>query len=358
MKKILFLSLALILFIIFDLFLFLSRQGTTPSSLTVPPNPYLASTLKAADWFFKEKRELSGCRSVIFLGDIMLDRGVEHYIKENNNWFYPFEKIAGFLQSADIVFANLEGPIVKKPPAFPSKSLRFAFATSTAEAMKKTGINLVSLANNHTLNMQRAGLKETQEILMQSGIGFLGDPVYCSFNFKVEKKGIIFLAFNKTFAFNCTDSQIAGLVKQARASSTDSFIAVAIHWGEEYEAKHSKKQEGLAHLLIDAGADLIIGHHPHVVQDVELYNKKAIFYSLGNFVFDQHFSTSTQQGLAAGLLLCPGKAEYRLFPVKIPKSQPRLMERAEAQHFLSGLAGRSSSSLERAIKQGIIKLDR
>jgi len=95
------------------------------------------------------------------------------------------------------------------------------------------------------------------------------------------------------------------------------WITVNIHWGEEYDQNADKIQQAIAHQLIDAGADAIVGHHPHVVQEVETYKGKPIFYSLGNFVFDQYFLDEAQEGLAVSLDILGDKINYSLYPLRL-----------------------------------------
>ena len=102
-------------------------------------------------------------------------------------------------------------------------------------------------------------------------------------------------------------------------------MIVSVHWGVEYTHNPGQRQKDLAHMFIDSGADIVFGHHPHVIQTMEIYNNKPIFYSMGNFVFDQYFSTDTQEGLSVGLVLEKGKTVLYLFPYSIPRSQPTLM---------------------------------
>ena len=142
---------------------------------------------------------------------------------------------------------------------------------------------------------------------------------------------------------------------------------MSVHWGQEYQIKSSVFQQKLARKIIDSGADLIIGHHPHVVQEIEIYNNKLIFYSLGNFVFDQYFSEQTQQGLAVALEIYPvrnndsnrvnpNKNIYKLFPIQSKLSQPFLMEQNQAEKFLEKLSKRSSKDLTEEIKKGVIEI--
>ena len=130
---------------------------------------------------------------------------------------------------------------------------------------------------------------------------------------------------------------------------------MSFHWGAEYQDVSSIVQKKLAHLVIDAGADLVIGHHPHVVQEIEEYGAGMIFYSLGNFIFDQDFSLETQQGLIVKLEVVSDKLIYQLFPVQIDASQPRLMNDEEKDKFLKNLSKRSDNKLEIEIKNGRIE---
>jgi len=294
-------------------------------------------------------------QQILFVGDIMLDRNVEALMKKNGD-NYPFEKIKDFLADQDLVVANLEGPIVKSPENFGEHALKFAFNAQTSSVLKGNHINLISLANNHILNMGQSGLKETKEYLMQSQINYFGDPLLCTQDFIYAKDNLLFLGYNKTFSSSCQDADILNGLKETKLKNPDKFIIVNMHWGSEYKTVNSKAQQDLAHQLIEAGADLIIGHHPHVVQNIELYKNKLIFYSLGNFIFDQYFSKNVQQGLAVGLEIYKDKQVYTIYPIQSVKSQPNLMSDEDKAKFLADLAARSSEELSRQINLGKIEL--
>jgi len=299
-------------------------------------------------------------KTVLLVGDIMLDRGVEDLIKQNSI-YYPFQKINHFLRGIDIVFGNLEGPIVKNPPEFSDNSLKFAFNPEVIKGASWCNFNLFSLANNHILDMGKEGLEETKEWLKKYGINFVGNPLsgnLNSQNFSFSTDKIIFLAFNQIFPFVIREEEIIKTIKTVKSSNPDNFLIVSMHWGEEYKLINSPAQQKLAHQIIEVGADLIIGHHPHVVQNIEKYQGKLIFYSLGNFIFDQYFSLDTQQGLAVGLEIYPDRLICRLFPLQINLSQPVLMEQNKASEFLVQLAKRSDDKLVDEIKGGIIKIER
>jgi AmmeMemoRadiSam system protein B len=309
----------------------------------------------------KPKKFLSDTKTILFVGDIMLGRTVGNLI-ERNRPLYPFEKIRRALRGIDFVVGNLEGPISKTPVQFPKGSLKFCFKEEVVKGLSEAHFNLLSLANNHTFNMGEKGLDETRDILKSNEINFVGDPIKASPEFCFTKGDIAFLAFNTINNFNYDD--IMQTIKTVRKENPDKFLIVIFHWGFEYEKRSLGIQRDLAHRAMDNGADLIIGSHPHVVQEIELYkpkgteNEKLIFYSLGNFVFDQYFSRETQQGLAVGLELSENKEIFRLFPVKSDLSQPELMNATESKAFLDDLSKISSKSLQEEIKKGIIEIKR
>jgi len=272
--------------------------------------------------------------SILLVGDIMLDRKVETLMKKNGN-FYPFEKISQFLNQSEGVFGNLEGPISKNPAVFSDESLKFVFSFEVAPALASANFEVLSLANNHTFNMGSVGLEETKRLLEEADIDWVGAPWTCSEK-PVIKNDLVFLAFNKTFN-GCRDEEIIRIIKSIKESSPEKFLIVSMHWGEEYKSRSSSAQQELAHKVIDAGADLIFGHHPHVVQEIEQYQGKLIFYSLGNFIFDQYFSQETQEGLVVKLELFSDRVTYKLFPVKGELSQPAVMAEEEAGIFLEKL---------------------
>ncbi|HZK12472.1 MAG TPA: AmmeMemoRadiSam system protein B [Atribacterota bacterium] len=299
-------------------------------------------------------------KTVLLVGDIMLDRGVEDLMKQNSI-YYPFHKISHFLRGIDIVFGNLEGPVVENPPEFPDDSLKFAFNPKAMKGASWSHFNLFSLANNHTPDMGKEGVEETKKWLGKYGIDFVGNPLSDSsdnLSSSFIRDNITFLAFNQIFPFMDKEEEMMKAIKTVKSLNPDNFLIVSMHWGEEYKLISSPIQQGLAHKIIEAGANLIIGHHPHVVQNIEKYQGKLIFYSLGNFIFDQYFSPETQQGLAIGLEIYPDRLVCRLFPFQINFSQPVLISQNKASEFLIQITERSDDKLVDEIKGGIIKIER
>jgi len=293
--------------------------------------------------------------SLIAVGDISYSRGVERAVKEQKDINYPFLKVGDYFKSADLVFGNLETPITKGREIARLEMI-FRSNPGTEEALKKAGFSILSLANNHTPNFGQKGLKDTFNYLEKAGIKYVGagknekeanQPVY------LEAKGIkfAFLAYNssdvvpasyeasETFsgtAFMRKEKMIKA-VKEAKQKA--DFVIVSMHAGNEYVNKPNNSQINFAHEAVDAGADLIIGHHPHVVQTMEKYRGKYIFYSLGNFVFDQMWSQETKEGLIVKVYFTKnGISKISFLPVIIENfAQPRPTNNDEAENILSRL---------------------
>jgi len=145
-------------------------------------------------------------------------------------------------------------------------------------------------------------------------------------------------------------------VEIAAAKKDGDIVIVYPHWGDEYQHKHDARQSELAHAFIDAGADAVIGSHPHVIEGAEIYEGKPIFYSLGNLVFDQYFSDDTQQGLALRLNVdSAGIASVDLLPYEIPQSQPAFVDGDVKAKLLQEIASWSDPGLKDQIEAGSIK---
>lgn len=235
--------------------------------------------------------------TILFTGDIMLGRSVMGAALDNNDPFYPFRKTADFLKSADITFSNLENPIV-------SDCLRhvggFKFCTNyeIADGLNFAGIDIVTLANNHTSNYGKEGIEETKNYLTNKNINYVGqDNLVLNNNFvikEINETKFGFLGFNYTFGYDNLDHDLALI---ARCNLAVDVCIVSPHWGTEYESIASRVQRKVAEKMVASGADIIIGHHPHWVQNSEMIDNTPVYYSLGNFIFDQMWSEETKKGL-------------------------------------------------------------
>lgn len=250
--------------------------------------------------------------NLIFGGDIMLDRGVESSVNKNfaGNFSALFEKLE-ILEKADIAFANLEGPASDIGKDL-GNLYSFRMNPSVIPALKGSGIDIVSVANNHAGDWGRNAYANTLSRLKENEISYIGGEISESkaeIPVIIEKYGmkIGYLGFSDVGPeWMKAGEQQAGILLAnnprfdeiiQNASKQVDYLIVSFHFGEEYKTEHNVKQAYLSHRAIDNGAKIVIGTHPHVAQDTEVYKNGFIAYSLGNFIFDQGFSTNTMQGM-------------------------------------------------------------
>ncbi len=250
---------------------------------------------------------------ILFVGDIMLDRGVKYYSEKNSGNDFVFsakggpasgwETLSDFLKSQDLVAANLEGPITEnKSISITAKmespeSFFFTFDPSWAETLSKNNIKLVNLGNNHILNFSGEGLQSTKKYLTEAGIDYFGSPDNPKSIVKeINGIKISFISYNEFSTYRNIEADMT--IKEIQeAEDTSDIVVVFCHWGVEYSAEPSNAIKEIGRQFIDNGADLVIGTHPHVIQPIEVYKGKRIYYSLGNFIFDQYFSEETKKGM-------------------------------------------------------------
>ena len=293
---------------------------------------------------------------LLFVGDIMLDREVANRMRRSGDAAYPFEKLPpGWVASFDYSVANLEGPITDKrlPPV---KTIDFQFSPDNVPVLKALGFDAFSQANNHALDQGNAGYADSVSRLSEGGFLVFGHQVQdgeiALATTTLNGLHISFLGFNTTD--NALDREQAVRVLQEAGEMSDKVI-VLMHWGREYQDRPQAKEVELADLLIDHGADAIIGGHPHWEQGFSVYKGKPIAWSLGNFVFDQDWSTRTKEGLAISLMFQADETDMELFPLFIEKSQPKLVEGIELEKRLNRLAEVSDAALAPQIREGVLR---
>lgn len=298
--------------------------------------------------------------SLVFVGDTMLDRNVRKII-DKEGFDYVFEKIAPFIKEYNIGVLNLEGVYSHNNSISTSQNevLRFTFDPKGVGALYNSGFRIVSQANNHTNDFGRSGAEESKKILDDAYIKAVGDyfnesdPVYL----EARDIKVAIIAFNEFSNENLESTK----QKIVYAKEQNNFVVLLPHWGIEYKRFPNEKQKLLAHEWIDLGADMVIGAHPHVIQTVEEYKGKPIFYSLGNFIFDQYFSKETQIGLAVSIKLDKDSFELDMHPLKINYSVPELMSKTEAESIIDDLLDDSNVSSvwrERLLKGKTISFKR
>ncbi|MBI5221375.1 MAG: CapA family protein [Candidatus Magasanikbacteria bacterium] len=304
------------------------------------------NNLNAVDFHNEIKiNKSSGIKSASILnfGDLMLDRNVKKQI-DKNGVDYIFEKLAGDdnLLTADpsVIEANLEGSFAnKRRPT--TKSIAFRFDPKFIDTLKKYHLNVFNLANNHSFDMTTEGFRETQANLKKAGISFYGQQ------YKVNDENLLVKQIGdfKFGLIGLDDTinkvnilKVKELIKKAKEKGVE-IIMINIHWGDEYKEFSNSHQRQLGHALIDSGADVIIGHHPHVVEEMEIYKNHPIFYSLGNFVFDQYFSVPTQQELSVGLVFKEENNQKSVsvyvFPLQSTQSQIQQMDTEKSLKYFA-----------------------
>jgi len=269
---------------------------------------------------------------IMLVGDVMLGRSVMTKSLALKDPLYAFRNVKDGLIGNDIIFANLEAPFVENCP-ITNSGMTFCAPPDLVQALTYAGINVVNLANNHILNYGMEGLKSTQKILGENQILYTGVN-----NLAIKEVNNIKFGF---LGFDLVDNKFTAsdqkLISESK-NKTDVLI-VSVHWGSEYQATASVEQKRVAREMVNSGADIIVGHHPHWVQDsvcIERTGSKLInpsgcvpvFYSLGNFVFDQMWSEETKKGLAVKLIYSGMKlVNQEQLPVYIPNpGQPEFVQ--------------------------------
>ncbi|MCU1292214.1 MAG: Capsule synthesis protein CapA [Bryobacterales bacterium] len=268
----------------------------------------------------------------------MFSRGVRRQMLTSGDPAMPFRKIAPLMSAADIAFVNLESPFSDVGPYHP-KGLIFHAAPEAIAGLELAGVTIASTANNHARDCRSHGVEFNVAWLRKHSIQPLGSSETSSDTHRgviLEKHGVRFGFLGYTFDqqngnWRDIDERIAVtdipvLCRDVAALKPKvDVLVVSMHNGVEYMHKPSKSQQAFAHAAIDAGANVVIGHHPHVVQAEEHYRNGLIFYSLGNLVFDQYQRKDTQHGEMVELSYLGNRVlTCRVLPVRITPTGPEL----------------------------------
>ena len=266
---------------------------------------------------------LTGCQprqtvTLALLGDLVLGRGVD---PKPDSLAY----LAPNLSAADLALANLESPLSDLLPEAEDGSYNLCAWADRADLLQAWGLDLLSIANNHSLDCAPDGIAQTQSALSQVGlIAITPEPVIL----KINGLQLAFLAFDDISAA-LDGNAAAQSIRAARA--TGALVVVSVHWGAEYQGGASDRQKSLAQEFTDAGASLILGHHPHVLQPAAwietTQGKTLVLYSLGNALFDQGGLDDTRQSaLVLVTLDADGVTGVRAVPFEIDVVQSRVFQ--------------------------------
>lgn len=293
-------SIFLFIFIFFSI----SQISNLTGNLIINPVPKLAAVTSASDRLTEKQTNIK----LGFVGDIMLDRGVESSVYKNFYGDYSglFSKVKDQLNSYDFLFGNLEGPVSDKG-VDGGGLYSFRMDPVVLPVLKDAGFKAFSLDNNHILNYGPEAVIDTEIRLVENDFMVVGNKPFVMF-------GIKFMILTYNQFSNLDLEQMKKEISLAR--STNDLVITYYHFGEEYQTQPNDYQRTVSKLAVDSGADLVVGAHPHVVQTIEQYKNVWIAYSLGNFVFDQYFSKETMQGGLLEVEINPGSKRIEKVALK------------------------------------------
>lgn len=298
MKKII-ISFLLVLSAIISVYLIQTRTKLNQSKVTSQSPPKIISQI-----FYSPTLTPTPISTVNLglMGDLGLGRYITSIARQKKDFSWSFSGVSQILQQNDFNLANLESPIITNCPE--GKTGTFTFC-GDSQFLPQLKINkfILNIANNHMFNYGQDGFNQTKEFLSSRNIGYVYSHDSGSEFYPVEINGVKFgfLGFDLISNPQYNQQKIINLI--AKYDSQVDWLIVSIHWGNEYLPQAEEWRVKLAHLMVDAGADIIHGHHPHVLQNNEIYKNKPIYYSLGNFIFDQNWSKETSTSEIINLTL-------------------------------------------------------
>jgi len=304
-----------------------------------------------------------GCRpkttTLSFVGDILLSRGVASQI-ETKGVDYPFANVKEMFLEDSLTIGNLEGPLTENDQGvYKNRHIVFKASPQLANTLENNGLNLLTLANNHSMDYGYQGLQDTIKALKEQGLdimgtrgqqsnlhtfvgengmtfGFLGYTVFPPEGYIMSEKRTDVVYYNPQLVqYEITEAR-----KQC------DYLIVEMHWGKEYDTYYSTSQEKVGRALIDSGADVVMGHHPHVIQGIEKYKGKYIFYSIGNFIFDHQNYRYTDESVVLQMVVeDEASIEWWAIPLIIDGCQPRKAKGETGQRIIDQWTERSNHTV-------------
>ncbi|WP_416197214.1 MAG: Poly-gamma-glutamate synthesis protein (Capsule biosynthesis protein) [Sporanaerobacter sp.] len=307
-------------------------------------------------------------------GDVLFDGGIRKYHNQYGIG-YPWEKVKAYFIEDDLTIVNLETSITNRGKKWPNKQYNFRSSPMTSKAMKESGIDVVTLANNHVLDYGYDGFMDTLDNLDKYEIKYTGAGRNKSEAMKgiiVEENGIKIgiVAYSRVIpdpkwyandkrpgVLSGYDIYVDEVCKKIQEMKKNADIVVlSIHWGVERSTTPRVQEIKFAKRAIDSGADIVMGHHPHVLQGIEVYRGKPIFYSLGNFVFNSTSELSKKTMIGQIVIKNKKIERVNIIPCKIANSRPIPLEgkeKAEAISYINGLSKGFNTKIE---KEGFIDI--
>lgn len=286
---------------------------------------------------------------LLFAGDVTLDRHIDRVAGNDPEYLFRRWDVRPY----DLFMVNLEHPITTSSSSIP-KEFNFKMHPKYLRTLQHAGITMVNAANNHVADFGLHGLYDTMHYLDSVGIGYVGigknlDEARkpCIVELKGWRVGFLGYHGNGRFSATAKSAGVAPRVEQhivadvRKLKPQVDFLVVNFHWGVELADQPDEAQIRLAHRVVDAGADLIVGHHPHVLQGIERYNGATIAYSLGNFVFGGNFR-HTYETAVLKVVLSADRPQITLVPVFVQEWQPHLADERTAKRVKDLVQQRSA----------------
>ena len=321
--------------------------GADNDVVSPPSVPEVASPI--------EKKEIT----ISMVGDMTFVKSVDTIMKKNGDGFI-LEGYGPYMKKSHIVLGNLETSISKRGKAIEKKEYTFRSRPEVVKVLKDNNFSAVSIANNHILDYGMEAYLDTLDNLKKHGLLYAGggrNKEEAEKGVIIEKDGIKvgFLAFSKVIysvdwyakntrpgivgAYKVQEPGFVKTIKEMRKNC--DVLVVSVHWGAEGSDQIRDEEKYIGHSMIDAGADIIMGHHPHVVQGIEIYKEKPIFYSFGNFIFYNFRSPLSNQTMMATVTVDDkgNVSKVDIVPGKIINGKPTPMEGVEREKFIKYFNG-------------------
>lgn len=294
--------------------------------------------------------------SIAVTGDVMFARNMANVLTTDSN---PFAGVDNVTSKVDLLLVNFENAATDSSSAVKG-DVPLKTSPSYVPLLKNNNNTIAALANNHVFDYGIEGMRDTSNNLESNGIPYIGagensneanKPItqeingrkitifnyMDSDNFKEYSQEVIPMANDTHPGYSAYDKETAQKdIAEAKENGSD-FVLVYAHYGNEYSRSPNEMQINISHELIDAGADAVLGSHPHVTQGIEMYNGKPIFYSLGNFIFDQS-NAATHRAYFVQIDLINNTGECTVYPVNIVGYLPQFMTSDEGRELLEELS--------------------
>lgn len=333
-----------------------ATSSNRPTRVSVPAKESTGTPAPASLSLFSAPAETSGSAiSLVAVGDVCINNP---HVAHTQKYALPYLNIRNILRSGDLAFGNLECALSSRGAAIPGKEFTFRGAPGVSRLLRDAGFDVFSVANNHSKDFGELAFLDTLTALKEAGVGASGGgrneaEAFRPVVLNVKDKKVAFLSFSGVLppGFWATSRscgvaslrdgrKVLAAVKAARAQA--DIVVVSVHWGQELSIMPSKAQVTLGRQIIDAGAAVVLGHHPHVVQGFERYKGGLIAYSLGNFIFSPGNAKGRQSVILSTKISRNQVVEATVFPVYIEGIRPKLLSEAPGRAWLAEVSRRSA----------------